>query len=294
MGEFDNHLKFRKGDFTVITGIPSHGKSYWTLWMTVLLSSFYGWKWVLFAPENMPEEELVGIIASMFIGENMTTDNPTFKMKEENLELALKFVEEHYYFFKFDETDIDVDSIGDIFKQCVKKYGVNGGVIDPWNKIDHSMEKGDSETQYINKTLSKLTALCKINGMHIFFVAHPTKMTKDLNTKQYHVPNLYNISGSAHFYNQSDNGLVIYRNQDNSVDVIIEKVRWRFCGESGKVLTNFDPYTGRYMEYGKDYMFPYRYWLELKNEGTIHFEEQLEKPIEVNLIDTVKEENFPF
>jgi len=273
LGNFDKLLTFRQGDFTIVSGIPSHGKTEFTLWLMVLLSSFYGWKWVVFCPENMPEEELCALIAGMFIGETFSTDNEQYKMKPENAELAFEFINEHFMFFKFDEADISVDGICDIFKECVKKYGVNGGLVDPWNRVEHLVPKGVSESTYIGQSLSKFTNLCKMFGMHIFFIAHPTKMKKDADTGQYEVPNLYSISGSAHFYNMTDNGIIIYRNPDNTVTAFVQKVKWKFNGAIGDATFNYHFFTGRYAERDRDYLLPYRYWLEFKNKGTVMTEE---------------------
>ena len=298
LGEFDELLSFRGGDLTVVTGIPSHGKSYFCLWMMVILSARYGWKWVMFAPENMPEEELVGIIASMFMGEQFDAKDEQFKMSMESLNLAYEFVNNHFYFFKFDEADISVDGIVQTFKTCVKKYGVKGGMIDPWNKVEHLIPKGFSETQYINETLSKLTSLCKIAGVHIFFVAHPTKMQKNKDTGEYEVPNLYSISGSAHWYNQCDNGVVVYRNKDNSVSAVVQKVRWKFVGSAGETKFNFHWQTGRYHHNSREAILPFRYWLEYMRDGvSIEIEEPLSVETKTELRDFTepkKDEDYPF
>jgi len=51
---------------------------------------------------------------------------------------------------------------------------------------------------------------------------------------KYEVPTLYNISGSAHFFNKTDNGITVYRDYDtNNVDVHIQKVRYSWLGKIG-------------------------------------------------------------
>lgn len=294
LGEFDDLMAFRGGDLTVVTGIPSHGKSYFCLFLMVILSAKYGWKWVMFAPENMPEEELVGIIASMFMGEQFDAKDDYYKMSEESLNLAYEFVNNHFYFFKFDEADISVDGIVQTFKSCVKKYGVKGGMIDPWNKVEHLIPKGFSETQYINETLSKLTSLCKLFGLHIFFIAHPTKMQKNKDTGEYEVPNLYSISGSAHWYNQCDNGIVVYRNKDNSVSIVVQKVRWKFVGSAGETRMDFHWQTGRYNQPSREPMLPYRYWLEYMRDG-VSVETEMPESFPIrDITEPKKDEDYPF
>lgn len=263
LGDFDKLLSFRKGDLTVVTGIPSHGKSNFVIWLMVLLSSKYGWKWVIFAPENMPEEEMFSMISSMFIGQSFDSEISTYKMAPIDVENAYEFVKQHFYFFKFSEADTSVTGICDTIKECVKKYGINGAIVDPWNCVEHLVPNGQNETQYINESLSKFTTIIKTYGIHLFLVAHPTKLKKD-DSGVYEVPNLYSISGSAHWYNKADNGVIVYRNKDNSVDIHVQKIRWKFVGEVGTTRFNYDYHTGRYAEAGKEFLLPYRFWNEWK------------------------------
>lgn len=263
LGDFDRLLSFRAGDLTVVSGIPSHGKSNFVVWLMVLLSSRYGWKWVVFAPENMPEEEMFAMISSMFIGKSFDSEIPQYKMAPVDVEIAYEFIKQHFYFFKFSEADTSVTGICDTIKECVKKYGVNGAIVDPWNCVEHMVANGQNETQYINESLSKFTTIIKTYGIHLFLVAHPTKLKKD-ETGVYEIPNLYSISGSAHWYNKADNGVIVYRNKDNSVDIHVQKIRWKFVGEVGTVRVNYDFHTGRYAENGKDFLLPYRFWNEWK------------------------------
>jgi hypothetical protein len=64
-------------------------------------------------------------------------------------------------------------------------------------------------------------------SVHVFFVAHP----RTLQQWDGKAPGLYDISGSAHFVNKADNGIVVHRNRDpeaenpDHVQIIIRKVR---------------------------------------------------------------------
>ena len=60
-------------------------------------------------------------------------------------------------------------------------------------------------------------------------MAHPAKLQKVGNV--YEIPTLYSISGSAHFYNKTDNGFTVYRdNENNNVQIHIQKVRFSWNG----------------------------------------------------------------
>jgi hypothetical protein len=78
-------------------------------------------------------------------------------------------------------------------------------------------------------------------------VAHPRKMEKTGN--QYHVPRMYDISGSHHFFNVPDVGMAIHRDfETGSVSLYVQKVKYHFRGQIGSTDYVFDINTGRYGE----------------------------------------------
>ena len=90
------------------------------------------------------------------------------------------------------------------------RYGIRGLVIDPYNELDHQRPVHMNETEYVSQMLTKVKRFAQHNDVHVWFVAHP----RQLQGWRGEPPNLYDISGSAHFINKADNGLVIHRNRD--------------------------------------------------------------------------------
>jgi hypothetical protein len=70
-------------------------------------------------------------------------------------------------------------------------------------------------------------------------------MQKDKQTKKYDVPNLYDISGSAHFYNKTHNGISVYRDEE-TVDVYVQKVKQSWLGQKGFSVYKYDTMTRQY------------------------------------------------
>jgi twinkle protein len=65
------------------------------------------------------------------------------------------------------------------------------------------------------------------------------------------VPSLYDISGSANWRNKADNGLSLWRafkdkNNNNTVEVHVQKVKRKGIGRLGKQLFAWDFATGTY------------------------------------------------
>lgn len=90
------------------------------------------------------------------------------------------------------------------------RYGIRGLVIDPYNELDHRRPAHQLETEYVSQMLTKIKRFAQHHDVHVWFVAHP----KQLREWKGQAPNLYDISGSAHFINKCDNGVVIHRNRD--------------------------------------------------------------------------------
>ena len=83
-------------------------------------------------------------------------------------------------------------------------------MIDPYNELDHQRPLHMTETEYVSQMLTKIKRFAQHNDVHVWFVAHP----RQLQGWRGEPPNLYDISGSAHFINKADNGIVIHRNRD--------------------------------------------------------------------------------
>jgi len=153
------------------------------------------------------------------------------------------------------EEDFTVKSILDSAKILVKTRGVKILVIDPYNKLEHKYT--DSETQYISRFLDQIIQFAKFNNVLIFLVAHPKKMNKDKDSK-IEVPSLYDISGSANFYNKTDYGITVHRKTNeknvmiNEVNVYFQKIKYKHLGKQSIVSLNYDYITGRFNQSGSD------------------------------------------
>ena len=246
--QFDQHLSFRRGELTTVTGIPNSGKSEFVDELLHRLASKRGWRIGIFSAENPPVLHFAKI-AERHVGKRLHSTNSSYKMTEADLWQAKQFVANHYYFVSTKDITITLDYLLNKAKELVMQKGISAFLIDPWNYIDHARPNNLTETEYISQAYTKIANAAKSLDIHIFVVAHPTKLQKDKQTKKYEIPTLYSISGSAHFYNKTDNGITVYRHFDtNLVDVHIQKVRFKFIGKVGMVTFEYDWKTGRYNE----------------------------------------------
>lgn len=263
MGEFDKLLRFVPGYITVITGIPGHGKSDVVDQITMLMAINHGWKTAYYSPENKPTKLHISKLARKLVGKNWFGSN---RINEQEKNQVMRFLEGKVYFIK-PEKDFTLDSILDTVKGLKKQRGINCFVVDAWNRLEHKYGGGMNETKYINESLTKLDAFCETNNVHCFLVAHPTKMLKDKKTGNYEVPTLYNISGSAHFYNIVANGISIYRDfKEKIVTVYVQKVKFAHWGEVGYCEYKYEQDSGRFADYiGGNAIFDVSNWITKEN-----------------------------
>ena len=75
----------------------------------------------------------------------------------------------------------------------------------------------------------------------MWMVAHPAKMQRGADGS-YPPPSLYDISGSAHWNNMADVGLVVHRDfEEDNTRVIIRKIREQgLYGSIGEVFFRFN------------------------------------------------------
>jgi len=140
-----------------------------------------------------------------------------------------------------------VDEILKLAKVLVFRRGIKGLINDPWNELDHSRAPNLTETEYVSQCLSRIRAFARAHGVHVFVVAHPTKLIKD-KSGNYPVPTPYDISGSAHWRNKADKWRDLADEHSRVVEIHVQKVRFKDVGRVGKAERIYYKPSGRYYD----------------------------------------------
>lgn len=250
MKEFDKMVSFVPGHSMLITGIPNHGKSPFSLEIAVSLSINHGWKWGIFTPEHKPLELFLAKICEMVLGKRMRQG---VGFMETEKQICRSFINDHFIFIEPEKGDNKLDSIIEKAQTLVIRKGIRGLIIDPWNKIESSIEKGETETLYISRMLDSIIDFNQAFHVFTMIIAHPTKIKKKANGL-FEVPNLYDVAGSSNWFNKVDWGVTFYRNYETgNNEVYVQKAKWEHLGYTGNCVVKYNVNNGRFCDVYAEY-----------------------------------------
>jgi twinkle protein len=238
------------GQLTVVTGIPSSGKSEMIDAFMINLARDRGWKFCVCSFENDPATHIAKL-AEKYLRRPFF-EGATPRMSREELKEATDFINSHFAFIDHNDGEpCSVDSIMERAQAAVLRLGVRGLVIDPYNYLE--IKRGArSETEAISDMLTKVRLFARHHDLHVFFVAHPTKLPRE--NGKVHPPRGMDISGSAHWFSKCDCGVTVHRELDPeggydvSVKFIVWKMRYKWVGKLGEATLGFDVPTGCYID----------------------------------------------
>lgn len=240
---YGEHYRMRAGDFVVVTGTPSSGKTTFVQDMICRVVERYGIKVAWGSFEQDPQRDHKRNFRRWFIRK------PLSQQTYEEKVAADQWIDAHHLFIVPDEEeDATLEWLVEKMELAVLRHGCEVIVVDPWNELDHLRDKHETQTEYVGRAIKYLVRFARRLGVHLIVVAHPTKMTRDKDGK-YPEPTLYDISDSAHWYNKAVLGVVVHR--ENKDDTLIKTAKSKYhdiIGTPGSVIMQFCKDDGRFRE----------------------------------------------
>jgi len=237
---FENHLNIRMGDFSIVTGVPSSGKSTFINDVLCRLVENHKFKPAIASFEQPPQQDHRRAFRTW---KNKKLEK---NMTEQEKQTADRWVHDNFRFIvPSEDDDVTLEWLLEVMAACVLRSGVNMIVIDPWNEMDHDRPSDMTVTEYTGYAIKELKRFAKKYMVHVMVIAHPAKMRRDKDG-DYPVPTLYDISDSAHWNNKADLGIVVHRSTEGDF-VQVQKSRYHAeIGKPAVVDVNFNPETGRF------------------------------------------------
>jgi twinkle protein len=256
-----------------VTGIPGSGKSTYIRWTLIqYLKNNPEERIGFYSPEQRPYGREVIKMMEVYC------KKPISVMTEGEKREAMDFLNDHICFIVPNKNSYKdftkIKSAGDIntvtsildYTEALKRtMNISGIVIDAWNKLEHEIPRGDTEHNYTGKVLDAIINFNESCGIFTIIIAHPTK-TQQKPSGNYQRPSLYSISGSAHWYNKADVGIIVHRDKYSEKEgaegyyfdetlpsvVYVDKMKFEEIGREGYFELNYDKSSNTY----KDYMAP--------------------------------------
>jgi twinkle protein len=235
----DRNLRFQEGRMMLLSGEPGAGKSTYALYVALKLAIRNGWRVAVWSPEKYPTAYLYKELFEMLTGyafgdipqglyghakrwcnRNFTTLNPKGNAVKDVLDAAHKAVME-----------MDVKFL----------------ILDPFNYFSKPREYGMSDPDKVGEMIQQVVEFARRDNVCTMLVAHPRKPGDPGGDRK--PPSLYDVSGSADFYNKPDVGIWVERDRHNSLTYVhVLKVRFKVLGEVGTFALWYDEDTHRYGE----------------------------------------------
>lgn len=230
------------GQVNIVSGFPGSGKSELVDTFMVNIARLRSqWRFVVYSPENYPVAMHFRKLAEKYLNRKIWKGSDP---KSQDMMRAKKFVFDHFVFIDGGEDGCSLEKI----LLTAKNNRAAGLVIDPWNELDATRPTGVSSTDYIGNSLSMIRRFARKQRMCVWIVCHPAKPMKNKDGT-YNKPTLYDLAGSAHWFNKGDNGIIVWRDYDKGVtEVIVQKIKFKYYGQPGTVTMKYRYDDGAFIE----------------------------------------------
>jgi len=251
LSSLDEFIQIAPGMVTVVTGFPSSGKSDFIDQLCLNLAQSMKYKTVFCSFEKPPELHLMQLAQKL-------TKRPFFeggeqRMTPEERDHAQAWLKEHFLFMDYRrDGPTTIEGILDIASTAVMRMGCRILVIDPYNYI--TLSNNSKETDEISSLLTQVQQWAKSHDAHVFFIAHPTKISPDRRGSKVVVSG-HDIAGSAAWFAKADIGITLWRDPHDidPPEAHVWKVRWSWVGRHGVCPLKFDRSIGHWSDYAPSF-----------------------------------------
>lgn len=236
---------------TVVTGLPSSGKSTWLDAAIVgMLDRHDNLNVAFFSPEMSPADNHLHELVRTKLGADPRHDLDASHAAAAELLGRCHWID--------DDRDSTPSGVIATARRLVRDKGVRLLVIDPYNNLEADRGgQGDRQDLYIQSLLRRLRRFARSTSTAVVLVAHPRRTEKVAGTDAvFRVPGAADISGGQEWWNHADAIVSVWRNQsgeepDNfghptEVIVTVSKCRFAKWGTTGKAELVFSESERRY------------------------------------------------
>lgn len=242
--EWESKVQLAPRTLSVVTGHPGHGKTaMWSqIWFQIVKQ--YGVGACIASFETRAKPHLRRQLRSLLM-RKLEKD-----LSDDEKRKADDWINDRYLFLVHPDQRPTLDWFLDMAEVAVVRHGVRIIQLDPWNRLEASRGRDESETEYIGRCLRAIHTFAHDMNVHMQILAHPAKMD---GTRRGQAPGLEDISGSKNWENMVDQGFVVHRpeifdgtNRKTEAHLYQRKARFEELGYPCKLKMDFDIKSGSY------------------------------------------------
>jgi len=240
--EWGGRIKFARSMVSIVTGQPGHGKTslFAQIWHGIL--AHYELVGCFGSFETRPKPQYRRILRQCQFRTNESL------LTETQLQQADKWIEEHTRWLAHPTQQPTLEWALDAAEAAVIRDKAAVVQLDPWNRLIPGRGQYERETDYVSRSLDRCLDFAKGLNCHVQIIAHPAK--GDFQSRK-HYPSLEDISGSKHWDNKADQGLVVWREKlfdgdkrRTDAEIIQLKARYQELGYPCRLPVNLNLMTG--------------------------------------------------
>lgn len=265
--ELGQIFSWKKSFSYLFTGTPNAGKTTMFLYMFLLMSIKYGYKWCIWSQEMEDSyysenkvkyhiKDIVDTLIWTYAGktpyEHVSRKYQSSLLNGQAKKEAYYFIKKHFHFVHCNNRT--PAGLLDAFKNQNDKYGIDGFLIDPWKSV-----KQDINTRsdiWLEDVLMSFKEFSLETNSIMNFVVHP-KSLRDYTDESgnYRVITPFDLNGGAAWFNSMDVIVSLRRIKESTrTEWYTYKVRKQhLVGKPGEFLNiDFDTTKYRFLFDGKD------------------------------------------
>ena len=243
--KLDSIYRIMPSTFNLVTGIPNHGKSNFLDQILMNLAENNNWSFAVFSPEHSTPNHIRRLLEKRC--RKPFDIGASARISQEELNDGIEFLDKHFRFIENTEEIPNIEFILTKAKLAKRRFGINGLIIDPFNQISPDRDYSKREDEHIRDIIAKCQQFARNHNIVVWMVAHPHKLHRN-ESGVIPPPDLYQVSGSAHWANMADVGMVVHRDfEQETTKIITRKIREQgVYGEIGQVEFTFNYRTRCY------------------------------------------------
>jgi hypothetical protein len=236
--DVDTHIRFKRGNFNVITGHANVGKTHIVLYLMYLYGRKHKLNWLIYSSENTDYSIMRKII-------EFHTGLPLDKIQEKDIRM---FTDEFSKRFKIIDTT-KLYSYKDLLteaKGIYKEWKFDGFLIDPYNSL---IKKTHNAHEYDYQATTEMRLFCKVFNVSIWLNTHAVTEALRKKHPEGHLyaghpipPSMADVESGGKFGNRADDFFCIHRYTQHRTDWVHTDIHVRKIKDldTGGRPTNLD------------------------------------------------------